>query len=415
MLIVGTGAFLVRLAFALVMGIGADYDYAGTSDQAEYSRFAWSLATGQGYQGMEPGGGPDIRPSAYIPPGTPALYALVYVLTSSRSVIAVRLVQCVIGALSVVLVFLLANALFGRRTAWIAGILFALYPPAAYYCYELMSETLFVFFLIAFLLLCVAYLAPSPSWKSALATGLVLGLAMLTRPAMLFLFPFYLLWLVLVFRSMRQIGLGLLMVLFAALVITPWSIRNYPIYHRYVMVTPAMWTVMVQGNNPEVVENPKYWGTCCEYMVPQYKEYFRGQNLIEREATAKRLTIDWLLANKDKWPFLAAQKFLYFWSPFLRQENRTNRLIMLVSWGPVLVLFVPAYLVSLARMLRQRNPGVLIHFWILAVLGCCLLYFATPRYRFPIEPFCIIFAAATLSWLLGRFRVLTPWKEMATT
>ncbi|HVM62389.1 MAG TPA: glycosyltransferase family 39 protein [Verrucomicrobiae bacterium] len=340
--------------------------------------------------------------SAYLPPGAPAFYAAFFA-AFGRNYSILRVAQCFIGAATAILLYMLASAIGGEAVGWLAAVAFCFYPSAVFYTNELLTETLFVFLFMLFVWLCVARFAVRPSWGTAIPCGLVWGLATLVRPAMTSYLLFLILWGVLTLRGWRARALLLAMIAVGFAVVLPWSWRNCRLYHRFVLVTPTAWTVFIQGNNPVVANDPKYAGFCVWYtQVPGWEHKFDGVPQIEREPIAKHLGTQWLSEHRDKWGYLVRSKFIRFWSPFLHQDNRANRLIMLFSWGPVLVLFVPGFFMSLVRFWRSRSPSILIHLLIISSTLNAVIYFGLARYRYPIEPFCLILASGTAIWLWER-------------
>ena len=73
----------------------------------------------------------------------------VYYLTDN-SIIAVRLIKCILSALTVVLVYRLAKRNFGDQTARVAAIFVALWPNFWYYCSAHLKETEMVFLCVLF-------------------------------------------------------------------------------------------------------------------------------------------------------------------------------------------------------------------------------------------------------------------------
>lgn len=393
-------AFGARVGYSLAKGIGREPGRP-SDDASFYSRYAWNLARGNGFRGPEPGVDGEVL-SAYLPPGAPALFALVYVIFG-KSYAAVRIAHALLGAASAFLLFLLARAVIGERAGLVAAAAYALYPSAIYYSDLLLTETLYTFFLILCLWLCVAWFAPRPTWKSAVICGIALGLAALVRPTIFLLMPLLVLWGLFVLKGARAKTLILVVAAVTYLTTVPWSLRNYSLYHRFILVAPRTWTEILGGNNPVVATDPKYAGYCIWYsQVPGWEHKFDGVPQIGREAIAKQLAIQWLSEHTDKWWYLFRSKFIRFWSPFLHQDNRANRLMMLLSWGPVLVLFIPAFFVTLVKFLQQRHPGLLLHLFIFSNLTIALIFYAMPRLRYPMEPFCIILASGTVIWLWDR-------------
>ena len=400
-------ALLAIAAFAARLGVsqylGLDLLSAPGSDQYDYVRYAANLVAGKGYIGPEPGQAGDV-PSAYLPPGTPVFYAALFTLFGERASV-LRVAQCLLGASATFSTCSRrpsTRAIAGRPAAGIAAAIFAFYPTSLFYCHELLTETLYVFLLLTFSWICQVRLARTPTWGAAVAAGVVLGATCLTRPTILFFMPPYVVWATLVPRSWKGRGLALIVPLVAASVVAPWSVWASRLYGRFVPVAPTTWTVLIQGNNRVVATDPKYAGYCVWYTdIPEYSHKFDGLNLVEREDLAKALTLEWLRDNQDQIGRLVINKTLRFWSPFLRQEDRLRQLAMLLSWGTVLVLFVPAFCVTLVRGLRDRSPMLWMHLFILTAVSCRPGRFRRLCHRYPMEPFCILLAAMTISHVIG--------------
>jgi hypothetical protein len=110
----------------------------------------------------------------------------------------------------------------------------------------------------------------------------------------------------------------------------------------------------------------------------------------------------WLWNNRDRWGFLVRIKVKQFCSPFLHQPSRLARWAMLLSWGPVLPLALPALVATFWGFARDKDVGLIVHMLILSALAGYLIIYVIPRYRFPIEPFFILLAAVTVDWLVTR-------------
>ncbi len=311
------------------------------------------------------------------------MFALVYVIFG-KSYAAVRIVHALLGAASAFLLFLLAKEVINERAGYVAAAVYALYPSAIFYSDLLLTETLYTFCLILCLWLCVAWFAPRPTWKSAVACGIALGLAALVRPTIFLLMPLLVLWGLFVLKGIRAKTLIFVVAAVTYLTTVPWSLRNYSLYHRFILVAPRTWTEILGGNNPVVATDPKYAGYCIWYsQVPGWEHKFDGVPQIGREAIAKQLATQWLSEHPDKWWYLFRSKFIRFWSPFLHQDNRANRLIMLFELGTRVGVLHSAFFVTLVDFLRERHPGLLLHLFILSNLAIALIFYAMPRPGIP--------------------------------
>jgi len=191
-------------------------------DPWSYDRLAAGLAEGRGYVN-EAG-----QPTAYYPPGYPAVLAGVYWLAGHRPM-AGEALNVVLGALTTGLVYWIGSRAFGRPAGLLAALAFAVFPSHILYASQLHSEVVFTAaYLLALGLLLTAPPPGERRWVPFwLAAGLVIGVAVLIRPAALSLLaviPF----------ALRPRGTpwsalarGTLLVLVAAaVVVTPWVVRN---------------------------------------------------------------------------------------------------------------------------------------------------------------------------------------------
>src|SRR5581483_9582357 len=134
---------------------------------------------------LSPSGGP----TAFRPPLYPLFLGAVYKVTGD-SIVAARLVQAVLGAASVALVWFIARTLFGRRTAYVAAALAAVYPPLVLATVALMSESIFIpLMLVAVLAALYARDGGPHATRWAVVAGAAAGLGMLARPNSVAMLP----------------------------------------------------------------------------------------------------------------------------------------------------------------------------------------------------------------------------------
>ena len=158
-------AFVLRLAAAL---LPPDHFWAYTA----YFDMATQVVRGGGYC-LAPG-----TLCAYFPPVYPTVLAACILTGHPRP--AIVLVSCLIGAATVWLVYRIGNFLFGNPSAWIAAAYAAVYP---YYVWHdaVLQETATLTLVVAIAMYLLIRSHRSASFHLALAAGIVLGLAVLTK------------------------------------------------------------------------------------------------------------------------------------------------------------------------------------------------------------------------------------------
>src|SRR5206468_1135490 len=225
-------ALVLRLLFAFLYWV----DKPLTHDEREYLSLASSLAEGRGFTYDEPAPG-EAHPERF---GRAPLYPfflsfIARATTPSTLVPAIKIVQAFVGTITVLLVALVANRASGHRAAAWGGWIGALYPPLAWMSSFVLSETLYS--LVAFaniLLLCpilddtrdILPQSQGRPGRRLIGTGVVGGLAALTRPAHIFFLALVGMWLL----ATRRYSWAVLFVFGALITIGPWTMRNYMTY-----------------------------------------------------------------------------------------------------------------------------------------------------------------------------------------
>lgn len=394
-----TTALALRLGFAMWLGLG-DPPLSG-SDAAEYDQYAWNLAQGRGYRGMSPDVSDQDHLTAYRPPGTSLLWGTLYSIFGHRYDV-VRVVNCLLGALSSVLLLQLGRLSFGERIGWGAAIVWAGFPTSLFFSAELGSEPLMLVLLMGFLVASLHF-ARRPTSIGALIAGSLLGMTLLVHPSKVIMLPLVFVWVIWQFRKeATKLVLGLVIPLVALAVLSPWVIRNYFVFGEFVPFSTMGGSVLLQGNNRLVVSNPALHGyVIWDTKIPEYAELLqKPNNEIERDRVARALALEWLKENRDKWPFLIAAKLQRGLTPFLQPgAPKLEAYGMLLSWGPILVLSAVAFPTTLVRFLRRGDPSWILHLAILHFLAITVVFFGYARYRYAIEPLCVLLAWSALGFI----------------
>lgn len=176
-----------------------------------------------------------------------------------RGLAVARLVVVLQSAATTCVVFALTSRLATRRAALVAAVIHAVYPSFVAYSHLLWSETTYILACLGALYFTLRIVAESRLRRRllfAVSSGVLLGLAGLTRAAALPLMlavPGWLLWRV---RSSRR-GLLLPVVLLAAnvLVLLPWQATLWAREQRFVLLSTKAGYYLYEGNHPWVGED----------------------------------------------------------------------------------------------------------------------------------------------------------------
>jgi 4-amino-4-deoxy-L-arabinose transferase-like glycosyltransferase len=195
--------------------------------------------------------------TAHVSPGYPwMLYVLTMladqgVVEEDSLVPTLRLVQCILGALTAGLYFLFARIAFrSLAVALVTGVLCAVHPFWVVNIGE-MGDGVLASFLLAVCLVSGTRASQSAGAGVSLLYGLSLAGAALVRAAML---PFVfvgLLWFLVRCRNMQRGWLcGVLAVLGFANGVALWTVRNYQNYGEIVPIVNTAYVHLWMGNNP---------------------------------------------------------------------------------------------------------------------------------------------------------------------
>lgn len=386
----------VRVVYTLVE---APWPPPGLDDQFYFSALPKLLADGEGFVApFKFVFGHTAVPTAEHPP----LYSVVLAIPSLvglDSPDAQRLAGAAFGAVTILALGLLGRRLAGDRAGLIAAGLAAVYPTLIAADGALMSETLYGA-LVALTLLAAYRLVESPDAGRALTLGALAALAALTRGEALLLLPLVLIGVV--WRRPEGLRPALVAVVAFAVVLTPWTVRNWIEFDRPVAIATNSGTAIAGANCDDT-----YYGSdkLGGWSPPCIREH-PGKNEAEHHAEALREGVRYAGDHVGRVPVVLAARVGRVWSvykPFSIPEGRSVRVQKL----GVLMFFVLMPL-AVAGALLLRRRGVVT--WILLapfiiVTVTALTTYGNLRFREPAELCLIVLAAVALDALLRRRQV----------
>jgi hypothetical protein len=232
----GDGRLLALIAIGLVLRLAWSmaFDAKPSSDGLTYLELATKLASGQPYY--------TAGTFAYWPPGY-AFFLSPFVLLLGTSV-AVLVSQLLLFCVSSVGLYKLTERFSSSRAALLAVGLFCLWPNLIAHCGTPEKESL-VAALLIWAVLCVT----GERLVSTFMAGLLLGAVTLVQPSTLLLIP-AIGALLLIRQADRAIMPIAVLLLGAALVIAPWTARNYQVLGGFKLVSTNGGGNLYRANNP---------------------------------------------------------------------------------------------------------------------------------------------------------------------
>jgi len=417
----------VLFAFALAVRLVAVFylhSYDLPMHLSEHDGIAAHLVLGDGFAYRPVHGISYLQLTSWMAPLYPFFLAGVYLLlgmNTPAAYLSIELLQALSSAFGCLFVYWIGRKLWSHRVGEVAGFIMALYPPLIYSVTRIRPIT-FIVDLLALEVLLVLQLSEKPRTGIAVAAGIVIGLLALLEPVMLIFAPFACLWLYLHAgeNGGRFLRLICVMAIVALLVVLPWTVRNFIVHGRFVFIESSLGYQLWVGNNPHatgtsrLLPAPEERGLCWpeqgifgwrdvqqllwrqkettptvfSTMPLDLREQLRSMSEVEGDALLLGLATDWIREHPARFLVLSLQRLKYYW-----WLDPSNPLATMVVYAlPWFVLF-PLALLGIVLSRRSWRRLSLLCFLLISVTVPYLVTVVEPRYRMPLEPYIILFAA----------------------
>lgn len=364
----------------------------------ETGRIARSIVEGRGFGNPLFG---ETGPTAWMTPVYPYLVAVVFKLFGTYtkiSAIVLLSLNALSSALVCPIVFCIARIGFGGRIAKWSGWGWAFCPYGIYFPEERIWETWLATLFLCLLFLMVLKLEKEDKLRNWAGFGLLWGIAALTSPAVLTVLPFLAAWMIYRRhrRGQRWFAVNAMAAIAFIAIVTPWFIRNYEVFHRFVPFRDNMGIVLLMG----IKGDTSYWGPyeLGPWHNPQQWNEFRQLGELAYFDKKKHQAIEFIRSHPRWYAWTSIRRAFFLWTGYwsfervyLQQEPLDPPNVFFCSTLTVLALL------GLWRALRADWSGALPY--ALVLFSFPLIYYITSPevyYRRPIDPFFVILAVAAV-------------------
>jgi len=371
----------------------------------ELVRVARAIAAGEGFS--SPLHDMDTGPTAWFTPIYPYLLAGIFKLWgiySDMSRVIIATLNCAFAALTIVPIYGIAKRSFGEDVARGASWVWVFLPTALYFPVVWIWDTALtalIFMLIFWATLALRGTRTIRPWAGYGALWVVGGLI---NPSILSLFPFFLAWLA--WNERKEAGpwvkhAAAVLLLFT-IGLAPWTIRNYCVFGKFIVLRSNFGLELWLGNNPNVVDGMSQFSHPNDN--PEEAEKYKRMGEIAYMAEKEREAFTFMRTHPRDTLNYTFHRFVNIWLA------QTDNLVDVWSGAPLYAKALMTFncllsLFSLFGVLYARRA----HHPDAAPYGMVLLIFplvfylthSSPRYRFPMDPIIVILAASTLARLIS--------------
>jgi 4-amino-4-deoxy-L-arabinose transferase-like glycosyltransferase len=366
----------------------------------ETGRIARAIASGRGFSDplFEPTG-----PTALKAPVFPYLLAGIFKLFgifSVKSAWAILALNSLFSALTCLPVFWMARKSFGQEVAVWAGWTWTFFPYAVYLSTGFVWENILTGLLLGVLFVWTLRLKHPAGLGAWVGYGLLWALDTLANPVVLSVLPFLAGWAC--YRLRRQNQRWLFPAACAALAfliaLVPWTLRNYRVFHRFMLLRDNFWMEVWVGNNGDT----SHWFVAHPSESKTELEEYDRMGEIAYIAHKQQQTLAFIGSHPGAFAWTSFRRFLYVWTGYWSFDRRY---LAQEPFDPANIAFCMIVTVPMLLGLRRafREAGdVAMPYALLLVFFPLIYYFTHPKlhYRHTIDPEIVVLA---VYGIVGRF------------
>jgi 4-amino-4-deoxy-L-arabinose transferase-like glycosyltransferase len=405
--VIGLLGITLRIALVWLAGNSRVSSFSGVGDQVRYLTLADSVFQGNGFTYAG-------QPTALRPPMYPMLLAASHAAFGTPYLLAMRLLQFVIGIALAYVCLLIASSLFDFEAGVMAGAIALVLPTLIFVSIELQTEDLAAFLSVLFLCYLIAEIRGNKN--GPLGMGVTSGLAMLLRfnCAILPLFgAIVCLW----FR--RSLKHSLAVCFLAGLIVAPWAVRNAIVFNGKILFSSHGGINLLEGvltpdgraqkGEDERVRATVGWLHTDIEVNDAHRRLFPSEDQLDKQARVAAIAA-W---KSLSWKFrlqLLAKKVVVFWlstdqlldTSSFSPAQRALRFIGVVAYWFVLALALVGWM---SLFSSSRIAAFVIGFYAAFVTSAHLPFVMNTRLRIPfLDPLLVVLAGGGICILVRRYR-----------
>lgn len=325
------------------------------------------------------------------------------------------IVQLLLCAFSGVILFRLARELFDRSVAIVSAVIYCVFPLTLVWVNTYAQDMPFQLHLIFFLYVLVLAVKKG-TWAWTAFAAVLFAITFLTKSHILLFAPSVplIMWWNMKLPAMRKLVHIALFTGISLASTLPYGLYQYRLHGQYVLSSTGQGGHFLWGHNEDTyrfIVDPPPMGSDEHrrilnmdfHVVRELKDTLATVGVKERQGIFMQAAVEWCRANPGKVWKLSAYDLYYFAMPGVNPNHYSFG-----NWLVTFALSAPLYLLAYIGIFRSLRNDPRKHFFIVGLLVCMLVFsvgfYVQNRFRtITLEPYYIIYASATLVWLLRRW------------
>ena len=384
--LVAVGLIIAGAVYSLILGNELRY-----WDENEYYSVSKNLRLGMFSLNGE-------NPTAFSAPGYPILlYMLSWIIPQ---IVFLRFFNFIFLGVNILLIYFLIKKNFSAAAGALTAIVIAIYPLFFYTAGTLYSQTAGGLFLIICIYL-ITLNKPSRQYSLGILSGLIFGYLVLISPsfllflAVLCLYPWIL-------KYQKRWKTAIVFIIAAIIPLSCWSIRNYLVFDRFILVSTNSGINLLLGNSENTRPNSGVNVDLSKYMgsdMPEMDEY-------ELDKYYRNLALKWMRENPGDALWLYVKKVVNYFNfrnelATKHEKSHSRDDVVFITYYPLLFLFFLRLCLFKKYPIKPFESLLIILY--LSSPFLLAIFFTRIRFRIPFDYLMIMVAVPfAVQWMTGR-------------
>ena len=350
-----------------------------------------------------------LTPTCYIPPLY--VYYLLGIFALGGGIVVVQITGLLFFHSANLFLYYFFKHYVRKSIVFIGFLAFSIYVPLWLLSEKIDPDGLNVL-LIAVTIFLLDGFRRKVSFKQWLTLGLLYGIQLLVRPDILVGVCFFGLWLFFIVADKKSflkgyaLSLGIML-----LIVTPWTIRNYQVFDRFVLVSSNSGFNLFLGNNPIATGEFQQAPANAESILidSARAQYFKEHtSSVERDSYLFHVATHWMSEHPWEVIKLDLKKFYYHW--WLRESAGSNiqvPLWMISTYNIISLLLAILGLFGLTQ-LEKRTRWLLISLFAYSTF-IAMVFFVQSRHRaLKVDPYLIMLSVVGIHRIFSKQKTTLP-------